>query len=170
MPVEIEAAIIGGLLSGSVVLLGVGLSEWFTRSRQRWGRVEGATFDLLRLISLQERLLRIAPAADASSSADEAVTSNHAQCMALLVEVRSLCSGSSRRAVGIRSVANEVIARLIVAFDAYNAGHLLEEQATLGGRLLNEAVFAQSENLSRRVDELRSTGIPSQDTDRLAHP
>ena len=64
--------------------------------------------------------MRLAP--DPDSSAGESVTSNHAQCMALLVEVRSLCSGRGRRDSQIRSVANEVIARLIVAFDAYNAG------------------------------------------------
>jgi hypothetical protein len=48
MPIEMSAAIVGGLISGVTVIIGIVLAEYLTRRRDSWARFQSLAIDFAR--------------------------------------------------------------------------------------------------------------------------
>jgi len=154
MRIELQAAILSGVISGAVVLLGVLASELLTRQRQRRERAEQSIYQLVPLLGAEERMLREAHAGEAVSSQ---LRELHSRCLTHLFEIRTI---GGRSLEPVRDAAGECIARSNAALLRYTEGIVMTESESLGGRQLTAAMFPAGSSLTDRVQHLRREGLP----------
>lgn len=149
MRIELQAALLSGVISGLVVLVGVLCSELLTRQRQRRERAEQSIYQLIALLGAEERMLRESPS---GTGAPEQLREIHARCVTHLFELRTIRGRSLHE---VREAASECIARASAALLRYSEGIPLDARESLGGRRLTTAMFPAESSLTERVLRFR---------------
>jgi hypothetical protein len=150
-----QAAIVGGLLSGGVVLLGVILEQHLTKRREREARIQEIARRLVIEIGKLEALLKRAPSevdAGRLNEIDERV-------QALALEVR-LLSLKRRHYHELTNAIDELLVNQFAARERRADGIPMEVLETLGGAAINDVVFPNAPHLGDRIRDRVKRGLP----------
>jgi hypothetical protein len=150
----VKAALLSGLLSEFVVLVGVLLADWLAGRREQGSRVDNLSFRLIDQGSELENRLKEIDSHEIEPHRQE-VVQLQTQVRTCAFELRALLLGQPRCRALAKAV-DELLARQFVAYDRYEAGIPMELLETLG-IAISPTPRSQAAPTSRR-------GLPSSDS------
>jgi hypothetical protein len=149
------SSIVAGVIGGLVVLIGVVLTDQFTRLRERRGRLEEAWYAMQASASTLM-------SGNISHLSSAELTARYAQVMSEAGRIYVAAKWPTRRAKQIRTEVDALTVRFIVAMSKWTSGR--EGPPKLGpviGERLGALVFPDSMSRGTVNAALKAEGLPS---------
>jgi hypothetical protein len=167
--VAIHAAIVGGLISGAVILVGVLVAEWLTRSRDRTYAIRAATTSVVRQLPIALAYMSTSPPTDQRVAFG---TDGWDVYQAVQASLNEIDIATRRRGVRnrkkVREAHEEVSARFAAAYFrcvSRNEYVTAEERYNFQTEMLNRAVFGERENFDEKFKQYLNEGFPDSSPD-----
>jgi hypothetical protein len=163
VPIEIQAALLGGLIAGAVVLIGVSLSEALTRGRERWTAMREELHRIVMRLPVALIYLGPNPPDPARVSFGSPGWAVEREVTDALFKIEALARGRrGKRYEEVKKAADDLTARFSAALMRAHNGQYLSyaEMLEIAATQLTRAILGEREHIDQLFKQYVREGFP----------